>query len=248
MLQGVATRGGNIIGVGGHWGDIIISSPMLRDTRSARALGYCEVAKLSREALDIVSQQYPRSAAIIRQAAIKIAIARSMMVIAMYSTLNKLNKDRKAMLASAHAGGGLAGGLYDPEASFKAVDPSFGGPGGPGGPPLGGLGGVPMSQQQQFHEHQMMMHYQQQQYATSHPPSSHAAVSRLCSRLCSRLRSAGTRTISSRCSSTARPAPQQPLRRPRSWAQGWDRVAWGRVACPPRVVGRGSRITLMACR
>ena len=181
MLQGVATRGGNIIGVGGHWGDIIISSPMLRDTRSARALGYCEVAKLSREALDIVSQQYPRSAAIIRQAAIKIAIARSMMVIAMYSTLNKLNKDRKAMLASAHAGGGLAGGLYDPEASFKAVDPSFGGPGGPGGPPLGGLGGVPMSQQQQFHEHQMMMHYQQQQYAISHPPPSHAAVSRLCS-------------------------------------------------------------------
>ena len=63
----------------------MITSPMLRDTREARALGYCEIAKLPREALAAVALQYPASAAKIREAAIKIAISRAMLVIAMYA-------------------------------------------------------------------------------------------------------------------------------------------------------------------
>ena len=38
LMQGVATRGGAIIAVGGSWGDIILNSPLLRDTREAKAL------------------------------------------------------------------------------------------------------------------------------------------------------------------------------------------------------------------
>ena len=35
--------------VGGHWGDVILTAPMLQDQRPAKALSYCEIAKLSRE-------------------------------------------------------------------------------------------------------------------------------------------------------------------------------------------------------
>ena len=59
-MQGVVTRGGAIIGVGGHWGDVIITSPMLRDTREAKALGYAEIAKLTRAALIETAKGYPR--------------------------------------------------------------------------------------------------------------------------------------------------------------------------------------------
>ena len=44
--QGVVSRAGMILTRGASWGDLLISSPMLRDTRPAKALGYCEVVTL----------------------------------------------------------------------------------------------------------------------------------------------------------------------------------------------------------
>ena len=141
LMQGVATRGGNIIGVGGHWGDIIIQSPMLRDTREARALGYCEIAKLPRDALDMVSKTYPRSASKIREAAIKIAIARSMMVIAMYAQLHKANATRKAMMQQARNNGGLTGGLMHGVPQVSCVPTQMANLGNGMPSVMGGMGG-----------------------------------------------------------------------------------------------------------
>ena len=86
-MQGVVTRGGAIIAVGGHWGDVIITSPMLRDTREAKALGYCEIAKLPRDGLLSTIKSYPRSASLIRDAALKVAIARAMLIVSMYARI-----------------------------------------------------------------------------------------------------------------------------------------------------------------
>ena len=40
LIIGVAARNGSFISEGQHWGDIIVSSPHLRDTRVAKALCY----------------------------------------------------------------------------------------------------------------------------------------------------------------------------------------------------------------
>jgi hypothetical protein len=95
LMQGVATRGGAIIAVGGSWGDVIITSPILRDTREAKALGYCEVAKLSRDALMHTAEAYPMAAKIIRAASLKIAVARAMMVISMYARVHQSRQKRR---------------------------------------------------------------------------------------------------------------------------------------------------------
>ena len=95
LMQGVATRGGAIIAVGGSWGDVIITSAMLRDTRQAKALGYCEVAKLSREALMHTAKGYPKSSKVIREASLKVAVSRAMMVISMYSRMHNARQMRK---------------------------------------------------------------------------------------------------------------------------------------------------------
>ena len=46
---------------------------MLRDTREAKALGYCEVVSLGREGLDKLAPRYPESQRMIREAALKLA-------------------------------------------------------------------------------------------------------------------------------------------------------------------------------
>jgi len=98
LMQGVATRGGAIIAVGGSWGDVIIESPMLRDTREAKALGYCEVAKLPRDALMHTAKGYPKSAKIIREASLKVAVSRAMMVISMYARVHQAKMMRQKLL------------------------------------------------------------------------------------------------------------------------------------------------------
>lgn len=95
LMQGVATRGGAIIVVGGHWGDVILTSPMLQDTRGAKALSYCEIATLSREALMSTLVGYPVSARTVRTASIKMGVARAMMVISMYARMHAAKQARK---------------------------------------------------------------------------------------------------------------------------------------------------------
>ena len=103
FTQGVASRAGAIIAFGGHWGDVILTSPILRDTRVAKALSYCEISKISRASLIEVSKSYPKSASIIRKSALKIAILRAMTIISMYARKHNdaRTQRRKAMSAAA---------------------------------------------------------------------------------------------------------------------------------------------------
>ena len=102
--QGVASRAGVILTSGAHWGDLLISSDMLRDTRSAKALGYCEVVTLTKSSLDEASYSYPVSRNLIRLASLKLATQRAMVVISMYVQLWRSRiADLKRRAETAHA-------------------------------------------------------------------------------------------------------------------------------------------------
>ena len=62
LSQGLASRLGAILTTGAWWGDLLITSPVLRDTRPARSLGYCEIVTLKRYHLYQVLKDYPVSA------------------------------------------------------------------------------------------------------------------------------------------------------------------------------------------
>jgi len=94
LVSGVANRAGSIITSGAYWGDVILTNPLLRDSRAATAMSFCEVASLSRAGLDELSGKHPRSAAIIRQAALKLATKRAIMLAAMYYQINGAQLDR----------------------------------------------------------------------------------------------------------------------------------------------------------
>ena len=64
--------------------DIIVSASALRDLRPASALTYVEVASLSRDSIDEVLPRFPKSAAIVRQAAMKVAMRRAVVIISEY--------------------------------------------------------------------------------------------------------------------------------------------------------------------
>ena len=87
LVTGVVHRAGAIFTTGAWWGDLILTSPALRDTREAKALGYCEVATLSRTRLFDILDGYPEAAKIIRHAALKLSVQRAMIVIAMYARI-----------------------------------------------------------------------------------------------------------------------------------------------------------------
>jgi len=85
LMRGVAAKAGNILTPSSHWGDdVIVSSLALRDMRPASALTYVEVATLARDDLDEVLAKFPASAAIIRQAAMRIAMQRAVVIISEY--------------------------------------------------------------------------------------------------------------------------------------------------------------------
>ena len=88
LVSGVANRAGSIITSGSYWGDVILTNPMLRDSRAATSMGFCEIASLARAGLDETLAKYPKSAAIIRQAALKLATKRAVMISAMFAQLH----------------------------------------------------------------------------------------------------------------------------------------------------------------
>ncbi len=99
LMRGVAAKAGNILTYGAHWGDdIIVSSQALRDLRPASALTYVEVATLSRTDLDEVLRRFPASLQQIRQAAMRVAMRRAVVIISEYV------RSRRELRAS----GGLA--------------------------------------------------------------------------------------------------------------------------------------------
>ena len=87
LVQGVCSRAGAILTQGAYWGDAIISSPMLRDTRDAKTLAYAEVARLERSAITKISAGYPRSAQYLRYAGLMLATKRSLVITAMIARI-----------------------------------------------------------------------------------------------------------------------------------------------------------------
>ena len=87
LVQGVLSRAGAILTAGSYWGDAIISSPVLRDTRSAKTIAYSEVATITREHIMEVAKQYPKSLSYLRYAGLTLATKRSLMIAAMVARL-----------------------------------------------------------------------------------------------------------------------------------------------------------------
>lgn len=94
VTSGMANRGGNFLGRGGCWGDIIITSVNLRDTTPATAMGYCEVVQLTRRDLmnTLDEGEYPMSAQIIKESGLKLAVQRVMLIVAIYARIETLTK------------------------------------------------------------------------------------------------------------------------------------------------------------
>jgi hypothetical protein len=92
VAAGMANRGGNFMGRGGCWGDIIITSASLRDTTPATAMGYCEVCMLTRRDLmnTLDEGDYPMSAQIIKESGLKLAVQRVMLIVAIYARIETL--------------------------------------------------------------------------------------------------------------------------------------------------------------
>ena len=88
LVTGSAARGGAILTSGANWGDLILSSAVLRDTREARALTYCEIISLRRVGLEDLFALYPTSHKIVRECSLKLATQRAMIAIAMYKRAN----------------------------------------------------------------------------------------------------------------------------------------------------------------
>jgi len=92
VTSGMANRGGNFLGRGGSWGDIIITSQSLRDTTPATAMGYCEVVQLTRRDLmnTLYEGDYPVSSQIIKESGLKLAVQRVMLIVAIYARIETL--------------------------------------------------------------------------------------------------------------------------------------------------------------
>eukprot|EP00966_Prymnesium_polylepis_P327998 7383812-Prymnesium_polylepis.2 len=85
VMRGVAAKAGAILTKtnGGFWGqDMIVTSRALRDLSSVSALSYLEVATLERDDLYACLENYPDSAQLVREAAMKIALQRAVVIIA----------------------------------------------------------------------------------------------------------------------------------------------------------------------
>jgi hypothetical protein len=89
LVNGVASRAGAILTTGASWGDIFITSPRLRDTRPAKALTFCELVVLGRDALEKLMPNFPVSEKVIRHAALQIATHRTLILVAMYAKLRE---------------------------------------------------------------------------------------------------------------------------------------------------------------
>ena len=95
LVQGVCSRAGTIITAGtagGSWGDVILTASKLRDTRTARALTYCEIATLTHDDLFNTAANFPVSLKIIREAALRLATWRAVMIISAFTRLLKTKR------------------------------------------------------------------------------------------------------------------------------------------------------------
>ena len=75
----------HIAAAGSYFGDIIITSAVLRDTTTGNALTYCEVARLKRDDLYEVLEEYPNSEKTIKEASLKLAFQRAVLIVSAYA-------------------------------------------------------------------------------------------------------------------------------------------------------------------
>ena len=122
---GVASRAGAFLTAGSYWGDIIISSVRLRDTRKATAVTYCEIGAISRYDLMDVAKKFPKAEEILKYEGLRLALERAMIVISVYAKTHKEARARsKAAQEKAAAEGRPqedAKELMDPANALKYV-------------------------------------------------------------------------------------------------------------------------------
>jgi len=93
IMRGVVAKAGNIMTEGSYWGeDIIITVPVLRDSRGVSTLSYVEVCSLSRDDVEESLVQFPDANDSIRKAAVLLATNRASKVIAEYYRLHAADK------------------------------------------------------------------------------------------------------------------------------------------------------------
>ena len=117
VMRGVAAKAGNILTVTMHWGeDMIVSSAALRDGREASALTYVEIMTLSRDDCFEVLSRFPEAEKEIREAAMKLAMQRAIVVISDLIQESSKDEDGTAGWGKAMGGGAMMPG-------GKKIDP-----------------------------------------------------------------------------------------------------------------------------
>jgi len=123
ITMGTAARAGNFMTAGTSFGDIILSNPVLRDTTEAKAFTYTEVAKLERNDLYDVLADYPDSAKIIREASLKLALQRTILIVSVVANADKSEGAAKQLPVASQVLEEILGGQYN-----SAVDTAKSGP------------------------------------------------------------------------------------------------------------------------
>jgi len=91
ISRGIAARGGDLLYSGSCWGsDIILTAPVLRDTRLITALTYVEVQALTREDLYAVLDAFPESARSVQNAAVRMALKRTVVLLKAYADAQRV--------------------------------------------------------------------------------------------------------------------------------------------------------------
>jgi len=106
VMRGIVARGGDLMYQGSTWGeDMILTSTVLRDTRFATALTYVEVFALHRDDLFNVLAAYPGSKKEVQNAAMRMAIKRTVILLKAYADSQRVKQSEAsaayAMLTSA---------------------------------------------------------------------------------------------------------------------------------------------------
>ena len=85
LTAGMGTRGARMIYAGMAFGDIILTSIALRDTTPTFTLIYSEAARISRTSLYECLAEYPRDAQAVREASIRLALNRAIVIIGLHA-------------------------------------------------------------------------------------------------------------------------------------------------------------------
>jgi hypothetical protein len=107
LAKGVCQRNGVVVTAGAEnsaWGDVLLSSPRLRDTRVAKTVTYCEFVRIERTILFQVAQGYPDSLRVLRNAALRLATLRAVLIIAAFTRLKRIRSQKKPVCKDGLAG------------------------------------------------------------------------------------------------------------------------------------------------